>query len=72
MLVPLPSPISELQHAPLPLLVLGVRSVPSSPHNFDVVETKAHFRPNLGLGSASPKICGKCWNNLSMCLFGTN
>ncbi len=35
-LVTLPSPISELQHTPLPLLVLRVGSVPRVPHNFIV------------------------------------
>ncbi len=52
-LVPLPSPIPELQYAPLPLLVLRAGSVLSNPHNFAVLETKAHLGPNLGLGSAS-------------------
>jgi len=36
--------------------VLRVGSVPSSPHNFVVLETKAHLGPNLsnlGLGSMS-------------------
>jgi hypothetical protein len=33
--------------------VLKIRSVPSSPHNSVVLETKAHLGPNLGLGSAS-------------------
>jgi len=55
-LVPFASPISELQHAPLPLLVLRVGSVPSSPHNFVVLKTKAHLGSNLGLGSASTTI----------------
>jgi hypothetical protein len=32
-LATLPSPILELQHAPLPLLVLSARSVPRVPHN---------------------------------------
>jgi hypothetical protein len=27
--------------------------MPSNPHNFVVLETKAHFGPNLGLGSMS-------------------
>ncbi len=35
-LVSLPSPIPELQHAPLPLLVLKAGSVPQVPHNFAV------------------------------------
>jgi hypothetical protein len=52
-LVLLPNSIPELQHAPLPLLVLRAGSVPSSPHNSIVLETKAHLGPNLGLGSAS-------------------
>jgi len=34
--------------------VLRARSVPLSPHNSTVLETKAHLGPNLGLGSASP------------------
>ncbi len=51
-LVPLPSPIPELRHAPLPLLVLRAGSVPSNPHNSVVLETKAHLGSNLGLGSA--------------------
>jgi hypothetical protein len=33
--------------------VLRAGSVPSSPHNFVVLETKAHLAPNLGLGSTS-------------------
>jgi hypothetical protein len=33
--------------------VLRARNVPSSPHNFIVLETKAHLGPNLGLGSTS-------------------
>ncbi len=35
-LVTLPSPILELQHTPLPLLVLRAGSVPQVPHNFIV------------------------------------
>jgi len=31
--------------------MLRAGSVPSSPHNFTVLETKAHLGPNLGLGS---------------------
>jgi hypothetical protein len=52
-LVPLPNPISELQHTPLPRLVLRARSVPSSPHSSTVLETKAHLGPNSRLGSVS-------------------
>jgi len=52
-LVPLPSPIPKLQHAPLPFLVLRAGSVPSSPHNSTVLKTKAHLGFNLGLGSVS-------------------
>jgi len=51
---------------PPPLLVLRVGNVPSSPHNSVVLETKAHFGPNLELGSASNEVvlgaileCGK-------------
>ncbi len=32
--------------------------MPSSPHNFNVLETKAHLGSNLGLGSASTYIVG--------------
>jgi hypothetical protein len=44
--------LAKLEYAPLPLLVLRDGSVPSNPHNFDVLETKANLRSNLGLGSA--------------------
>jgi len=50
---PLPSPIPNLQHTPLPVLVLRAGSVPSSPHNSAILETKAHLGLNLGLGSVS-------------------
>jgi len=53
---PLPSPIPELQHAPLPLLMLNLGSMPSSPHNFAVLKIKAHLGSNLGLGSVSLKL----------------
>jgi len=33
--------------------MLRARSMPSSPHNSVVLETKAHLEPNLGLGSMS-------------------
>jgi len=33
--------------------VLRAGSMPLSPHNSVVLETKAHLGPNLGLGSAS-------------------
>jgi hypothetical protein len=36
--------------------VLRAGSVPSSPHNFVVLKTKAHLGPNLGLGSVSKDI----------------
>ncbi len=38
--------------------MLKAVSVPSSPHNFVVLETKAHLGPNLGLGSTSPFTLG--------------
>ncbi len=42
-----------MAHTLLPLLVLRAGSMPSSPHNSAVFETKAHLGPNLGLGSTS-------------------
>jgi len=33
--------------------------VPSSPHNFAVLETKAHLGPNLGLGACQDALTPK-------------
>jgi hypothetical protein len=37
--------------------------MPSSLHNFVVLETKAHLGPNLGLGSTSFGACVECLND---------
>jgi hypothetical protein len=49
--------------------VLRAGSVPSSPHNFVVLETKAHLGPNLGLGSASLGLKTMSFESKSMGMF---
>ncbi len=52
-LVPLPSPILELQHAPLPLISAECwKRTLKSPY-FHILEAEAHLGPSLGLGSVS-------------------
>jgi hypothetical protein len=69
-LVLFPSPIPELQHAPLPFLVLSVGSVPSSLLISALYKTKAHFGPSLKLRSASSIIVQTLYLTCSTSLFG--
>jgi hypothetical protein len=50
MLVTFPSPILELQHAPLPLKVLQTRERASTPCFSDVFSLDSHLNPLRSLG----------------------
>jgi hypothetical protein len=61
-LVTLSSPIPELQHAPLPLLVLKARSVPRIPHNSTIWVTWTHLGLTRNLGARHIQVRNLCWS----------
>jgi hypothetical protein len=66
MLVNLPSPILELQHAPLPPKVLQVKECAPNSVFFQCVHFRLIFESIKELGSASMRILGQylislCW-----------